>query len=176
VVVTYDLPLTNFITITDQDWQKIGVVSDAKKPLSISARVQELLDYQVPELSPVNLAKVIQQSGLQAAVLTGSIEGGPQVVVPENEVQPTVISYQIKMAKELCGHSKTQDSVSQFLLRLQAVGVVVQESHYYLEFTLTPNQLLDLIPVWEFLKTTKRRSFYAVDFNKLTVEPYEDED
>lgn len=173
VVVTYNLPVTKVLQITDRDWEKIGVVSDAKKPLAISHRFQELLDYQERILSPVNLAKVAKQSGFEAVVLTGHIEGGEQVVVPENEVLPEVLSYKVKMSKELCGHNKQEDTVSQFLKKLNEVGVVAAESNYYLEFSLTPSQLASLTPVFEFLKTTRRRSFYGVDFNNLSVEPYD---
>lgn len=175
VVTTYELSLNNVLTITDQDWSEIGVFSDAKKPIPISTRMQELLDYQQKELSPVNLAKVAQQSGYQAVLLQGVIEGGSQLVIPENEVRPEVVSYQIKMAKELCGHSKEQDSANQFIELLEQQGVSLQVSNYYLEFTLTPTQLNNLIPIFEFLKTTRRKSFYSVNFMAQTVEPYEDE-
>lgn len=176
VVATYELPLSNVLTITDQDWQDIGVVSDAKKPLAISAKLQTLLDYQIKELIPVNLAKVAHQSGYQAVILQGVIEGGEQVVVPENEVMPEMISLQVKMAKELCGRGKAQDAALQFMNVLDKHGVSFQESHYYLEFFLTPQQLVALTPVFEFLKTTRRKSFYSVSFDSLTVEPYEDEE
>jgi hypothetical protein len=176
VVVTYDLPVKNVLTITDQDWDEIGVISDAKKPLAISKKLQDHLEYQLPELIPVNLAKVAHQSGFDAVVLQGVIEGGQQVVVPENEIVPQVVSMQVKMAKDLCGYNKAKDTTTQFIKILELEGIVVTESHYYLEFTLTPGQVARLAPVFEFLKTTKRKHFYAVDFTSLKIEPYEDDE
>lgn len=175
VVTTYNLPINKIITITDQDWWNIGSLSDPKKPLQISTKIQELLEYQNHELVPVNLSKVTAQSGFEAAILTGVIEGGEQVVVPENEVTPEVISYHVKLAKSFCGRSTNQNSVKSFRQVLEDNHVLVQESQYYLEFTLTPNQLRILNPVLEFLKITKDRNCFSIDFHSLTIEPYPDE-
>lgn len=175
VVTTYELPAGNFLLIQAHEWSKIHCVADAKIALPINPSLQEKLDYQNPQLAPVHLAKVIKQSGFDGAILQGSIEGGEQIVLPDNSIHPTVLSYQVKLAKSMLGHSKVGDVVTDFKHLLNNQDIALTEDSYYFFFNLTPSQLINLTPTFELMKVLKDRYFYQINILTGEIIRYDDD-
>ena len=172
IVCTYEISPKNCLIIKEGSWS-IKHISDAKKPQPLTKELQDRLDYQNSQLAPVQLSKVATESGYDAIHLQGFVEGGEQLVVP-NEINLEVLSLDVSLSKSILGYSKIGDQVEKFKSCLLDKGIVVKENNYQLEFSLSSSQLIQLTDLFKFLfEVTKGRSFYDINYETLQIESYE---
>lgn len=174
VVTHYQISLNNVLEISSHQWENIGSFNDSKKPLKINKDLQEKLDYQNDHLSPIMLSKVLYQSGFDGAILTGNIEGGPQVVIPPNNIPIEVLGFDIILAKTMLGKTKNNYHIQDFVSLLKSYDIIVQETDCYLNFFIDYNKFQKLKSIFEFVEQISQNYFYSIDFKSLKCEFYDE--
>lgn len=138
IVTTYSIPLDNYLTISSKDWIQVNQIESGPVKFNISNQLQEKLDYQLNQIEAGSLATIIRQTNYQAAILTGQVEGGEQVVLPVNEIKVQVLNYNIKIKVS----HLTQSSELINALTKECINNIIKSG--YLIFNCSPVQIKSL--------------------------------
>lgn len=175
VVVNYELEVPNLLIITPEEWAETNVISNARKARSITRDLQEKLKLEVKELAPYHLAEAAHKAGYDAVLLKGDFEGGAQLVIPDNDLMPHVLSYSFKLSTRLLGTTKEENHVEQLIEVLAAKNIKANLDGYKINLNLSSQQLSEIKDLLEFIEYYKHQNLYSIDYAKLDVEHYEDE-
>ena len=175
IVSHYELSERDLLVIEEGEFD-VKIVVDAKEYRRINSKLQDKIDYQNSELAPVNLAKISIQSGYSGVWLKGFVEGGEQVVIPEESTTSiSLLKMDISLSKRILGSSRIKNPISEFIQIIESMGILVIEEDYYIKFSLTPKQSEETEKYFDFIFNKIRgRSFYSIDFSLLQVEEYEE--
>lgn len=172
VVTTYEINLSNILTISSQDWNDVSCISNASEARGISSELQKKLNLSTANLAPKNLSKIISENKFDAALLKGKFEGGEQLILPPNEIEPVIVEYEVFLGFSMLGRNKDNTQVELFIHALLKKDIKAMDNGYQIIFKLSPLKLKEITPLLEFLEYCRHHSFLSVDYEKCSTEEY----
>lgn len=177
VVGEYSLDETKLLPISNGEvlnLQKFSVdpYSQLDQELKLSSSFQEILQTKEASIAPAQLAQLALKQGFDGLLLTGKVEGGEQVVVPQNSSMAIKLTH-LHLGVWI-GNEAIALAFKEALLSLYNIPVLKQGGWYWFSYpqTLSPemdklmnfhSSLGHLSDVREVNYLTQTATFYEED-------------
>ena len=148
--------------------QKFSIDPERKDNLLLSPDLAKKLDVQ-DKVDPTEIAWLTIDSGYLALLLTGSVEGGEQVVIPKGS-HATLDLVRLHIGL----HAYSEDMFQLFKEEVESKFGLMKKEYGCHWFSFTPDQAEAALELLNF-HMSLGIDVYKVDYKALTVE-YNDED